>query len=295
MNFYKTDRILNIHHNDLDGAVSCIVLKNSFYHVEEIDCQFGDVDRLMKRVDYKKFDWVFLTDIHPEDPNSLNLSDNIVLLDHHDSAKDLHNPEKFRWVISTVCGAKLTKRFCEKVFPDLDLSHLNNLVTLTNDYDLWTHNIKKSRFLNEVFTKYFSTKFIERFKDGSTRFTDDEILYLRSRRKEFIKVCNNLDVTDLEKINGCIVVNQYFLNDVCERLMKEAGYRIVFSVNPKNSHTSIRHNIPNLHIGDLLKELQIGGGHKDAGAITEDSLVNLKTKVELIESMLFELYPEIHK
>ena len=68
----------------------------------------------------------------------------IILLDHHESALDLHDPSKNRFVIPSMCGAKLTQRFLERCF-NLDLSKFDNLIYLTQDYDLWIHSNKKSK------------------------------------------------------------------------------------------------------------------------------------------------------
>jgi len=264
-----TDRICNLYHKDLDGISCNILLSNVFKKITSISTNFNDINKYLITLDYSKYDWIFITDLHPKDVEYLN-NPKIILLDHHSSALEFHNPSKNRYVVCSICGAKLVKRFLERYFK-INLSKFNNLIYLTNDYDLWIHNNKKSKMLNELFFKYWDDKFRERFFDGSTRFIKEEILWLRKRIKEFKEVYNNLEIYNFPNVNGCMIITENFSNDCCEKLLKEEEYNIVLSMNPKNKHVSVRHNILNFHMGNFLKMLDLGGGHAQAAAFNDDN------------------------
>lgn len=286
--FNRKSKVLSLSDSDLDGAGSQIVLANA---LDNLICQkvtYSTIDQVMREIDYSAYDFVILTDISPEDRSLFNLSDNIILLDHHDSSLDLHCPEKMRSVISGKCSAYWTKQFCEQTLK-INLSYLNNLVWLINDFDMWELRSPKSRFLNCLFYKYFSEKFQRRFFNGDTRFTDEEIKYIRKQKKEFNYIYDNLEVYSMEKINGCFVQCNRFHNDICHKLMNDEKYDVVFFRNPQTKKVSVRNKAKGIHIGNILKELNVGGGHKDAGGFFEPDIQSLQEKLVLIENKLYNL------
>lgn len=272
-----TDKILNCSHKDLDGCVSNLLVCSVFKNTTSIFTNFEEINNYLVTINYDKYDWIILTDIHPMNEEYLK-NPKIILLDHHESALDLHDPSKNRFVIPSMCGAKLTQRFLERCF-NLDLSKFDNLIYLTQDYDLWIHSNKKSKLLNELFFHYWEDKFKQRFANGSTRFTKDEIEYLRYKIKEFNKVFDTLEIHEIPQINGCMIVTDAFLNDCCEKLLKN-DYNFVISLNPKNKHISIRHNIENFNCGNFLKLLDLGGGHAQACGLTEDNFATAQERIE---------------
>lgn len=282
-----TDKILNLTHKDLDGVVCSILLKNLFKNITIITTNFEDINKYLVTIDYNKYDWVFVTDLHPMSIEYLE-NPKIILLDHHSSAKEFHDPSKNRFVISkNACGSNVTKRFLERYFK-IDLSKFNSLVYLTKDFDLWIHNNKKSKMLNELFYRYWEEKFSERFADGNTRFTKDEINYIRKKIYNFNEIYNNLEIYELPKIKGCLITPNDFSNDCCDKLLK-SGYKVVISLIPKSKHVSIRHSIENFHMGNFLKLLKLGGGHHIAAGFTEDDFSTVQERVEKFVNTLSEI------
>lgn len=291
----KQSKICSITHAFCtDGSCSQLILEQTFKNITCISSKYdNDRDKLIKNeIESGNYDFVFLTDISPIDPEILKNQPKVILLDHHKSASYLHNPKENKYVIpDKFSGASLTKRFVEEYF-GLPLRHLNNLVYLCQDYDLWHKKSAKSTFLNELHFFYYSEQFKKRFYSGNTRFTKQEIDYLRKRKKEFKEVYDNLDVFELNKIKGAFIHATNFVNELAEKLIKEK-YDIVFIRNPDKNSVSVRGKKGFIDVGNLLKELGLGGGHEEAGAfICKGGLIQLNETVKQIEE---RIYLEIKK
>jgi oligoribonuclease NrnB/cAMP/cGMP phosphodiesterase (DHH superfamily) len=278
--------ILSIAHNDLDGSVSQIILGHIFKNIKYIHCSFYKIDDILLSLDFSKYDYVFLTDIHPDNHKNLLLSNKIILIDHHKSAENYNNPSKGHFVIpdKKVCASVLTKTFVEKMY-NIKLTDLDSIVYLTNDYDMWNLKNSKSKLLNDVmFYLYRPAKFRELFFNGRTRFTQYEIEWLRKRRKIFKDLYANLSVFEFQKINGCIAESHEFINEICHKLMTEEKYNIVFIRNTTNQRVSVRHNIKGLDIGSLLKTKGYGGGHEMAAGFWTSDSKDFEIKIKTLEN-----------
>jgi len=284
----KSSKILSVSHNDLDGVVSQIILGHVFKNITYLNTSFYKIDSVLESIEYDKYDFVFLTDIHPDRRENLDLSDKIILLDHHESALDCNKPEKMHFVVVGHCAAWLTKRFVKKYY-GLSLEHLDDMVRLTNDYDMWELKYPESKLLNDVmFYLYRPKKFRDNFFDGRTTFTEDEKIWLEERAKEFEKLYESLTLFDFDKINGCIAQSREFINEICDKLMNEEGYEIIFVRNPSNERVSVRHRIEGLNAGEILKNLKIGGGHAQSAGFFANDIHDFKEKIEKLEEIIYK-------
>jgi oligoribonuclease NrnB/cAMP/cGMP phosphodiesterase (DHH superfamily) len=279
----RDSKVLNIVHSDLDGSVSAIVLSYIFENITILDTSFYKVDSILETLDYSKYDYVILADIHPDKQQNLYLSNKIIMLDHHESSLEYNDPSKMHFIVAGICGALLTKRFVEKMY-NIKLSHLDELVRLTNDYDMWSLKDPKSKELNDLmFYRYRPVKFRELFFDGRTEFTEDEKDWLKLREVEFVKLYDSLEVFEFEKMKGCITVAKEFINEICEKLMNDEGYNIVIVRNPRNGRVSVRNRNKNLDVGLILKEYGIGGGHKASAGFFSSDMNDFKDKIQYLE------------
>jgi oligoribonuclease NrnB/cAMP/cGMP phosphodiesterase (DHH superfamily) len=284
----RNSKILSISHLDLDGAVCQIILGQVFNNIEYLSTSFYKMDSILKEINYNWYDHVILTDIHPDDYELLKISPKIILLDHHESALSVNNPSLMHYVIPGKCAAVLTKKFIEKYY-NIKLSHLDELVKLTNDYDMWELKYPKSKQLNDLmFYKYRSKKFRDLFFNGRTEFTEEEIQWLKQRETDFEVRFNELNIYECEKINGCIVQSEEFINEICDRIMNEKKYEIVFCRNPFNGRVSIRHRIKNLNMGKILSDHKWGGGHQDSCGLFVENLADFEDKVRQLENIISE-------
>jgi len=291
----KIDRgakILSVSHNDLDGSVCQIILGQVYNNITLINRSFYDIDKTLLDIDYSLYDHVIITDIHPNDHKLINISDKIILIDHHKVAMPIHDPSKFHYVMTNKCAAVYVKRFVEALYK-IDLSYLDNLVYVTNDYDMYTLNNPKSVWLNDLMMTYKCEKFISSFYNGRTRFTEKEMEFLRSRRDKFDKIWDNLDVFELDKFKGCIIIQDDFMNEVATKLMKKEGYRIVFIKHPKSNRLSIRHNIESFDVGAYLRMKGWGGGHEKAAGMFMKDEDMIREVVSDMEEYLSKNHKEV--
>ncbi len=283
-------KILSLTHaNCLDGTSCQICLDNVFKNLDCVGVKYNDIDSILGSIidhDYEGYDFIFLTDISPTNKTLLENKNKIILLDHHNTALDHHNPQENKYVFDGVCGTYLTKAFLERFF-EKKMSSLNDLVYLVNDYDLWKKNNAKSTFLNELHFMYFSDKFRKRFFGGDTRLNPREIEYIRKKKKEFQKAYDDIEVYDMHKIKACYFETDHFLNELCDRLLK-LRYDIVFCKSPTKNSISVRNKLPFIDIGGILKELGYGGGHHDAAGFFEPDFLKMKEKISIIENRIHE-------
>lgn len=291
----KNSKILNITHYDLDGSVCAIILGHVFDNLTILDASFYKIDSMLESLDYDKYDYVILTDINPNRQKSLEMSDKIIMLDHHESAIQSNDPSKMQFVITGKCGAHLTKKFVEKYFK-IDLSHLDDLVRYTNIYDMWDKENPEFPYAKKIndlmFYLYRPKKFRDKFFDGRTYFTEEEDEWLEQREIEFKNLYESLSIFEFEKINGCVVQSKEFINEICDKIMTEECYDIVFVRNPYHGRVSVRHKIEDLNIGDVLSEHDWGGGHAQSAGMFCSDMEDFQNKISVLEDELSKKYPK---
>lgn len=296
----QNSKILNLTHYDLDGLSCSIVLKNYFKNVVFIAENYTTLAYTINKLKDKTYksiydyDAVFITDIYPEkDISVLDDLDNIIMLDHH-AVNSLHDPNNSMYVIDNKCGALLTKLFIEKTF-NVDLSYLDKFISIVNDYDLWIHEYKKSKCVNEIFYKLGHQAFINRFIKGDIKFTNDEKLFLIDRNNKLKMAWDELELIELDNINGCFFYAFEFVNDLADRAMKDENFDIVF-IKTKNT-ISVRTSLDNIDLGKLFKEMGIGGGHAKAAGIniTSTDIYYIEINIKVVVNELNKKYPELNK
>jgi oligoribonuclease NrnB/cAMP/cGMP phosphodiesterase (DHH superfamily) len=289
----KDSRILNVSHNDMDGIGTNIVISNCANNVTHRKVSYPTIDDVIKKVNFDDYDCVIISDISPEGAvELLDISDKIVLLDHHPTAMKHHNPSKNRFVYEGKSATHLVKEFCELVF-GYDISYLDDLVYLINDYDMWEHNDPRSKLMNVLYYTYWDDKFKRRFFEGVTEFTDEEKDRFKKREQDFNELYDALDVYDLDSIQGCLITCDEFVNDVCEKLLDEEGYQIVFARNSNSKNVSVRSRIVDCDLGGLLKEFEIGGGHPAAGGMHAPDLIKFQKNLTLVEKTLYKRFESV--
>lgn len=281
-------RILNIiHARCMDGTGSGIMVENFFPKAKVVEVKLFNIDEYLSKINWEHWDFVFMTDCSPNEFD-ISKDDRIILLDHHDTANKWHNPEKVQLVINSECGTSLTKLFFECYFKK-EMKHLKDMSNLIKDYDLWVHSDPRSKEINQLFLKYWSGRFRKRFATGDTEFSEDEKRHIKAMKKDFEDTYRDIDVWDLDTPGLGLFSSQTWCNEICDRLLRTEGYRLVINRNPKTKNCSIRTNIESLHAGDLLQKLGYGGGHKEAAGFNEPDHEKFREKVLTIEKEI-----EIH-
>ena len=173
------------------------------------------------------------------------------------------------------------------------------LGTSNTKYGLYNHLIKLGHKHEDIVsTKLVKIeesefKFRDHFYDGRTTFTNEEEIWLFERSKKFKRIYDNLTIFELGKINGCVVQSREFINEICDKLLYEEGYGIIFVRNPSSGRVSIRHNIDGLNIGQILKDNNLGGGHAQAaGAFVDGGDSAFKKMVNFLEDIIKVNFPK---
>lgn len=288
-------KILNITHVDLDGCGCSIVLGNIFKNITYVFSSFYNIDEKLKIINYNDYDYVILTDIHPTEEQYLNISDKIILIDHHPS--EFHNPKKKQFVISDkdVCATILVKYFFEKMH-NIDLSHLNTFVKYINDYDMWKLKYPQSKNLNDLmFYMHKPSKFVNTFFNGRTQFTNEEIDFLKKLNDKFEKTYEQIEIIEFNTINACVVFEPDFINEIADRLITEEKYDLVIIKHPKGGRCSLRCGSDDINIGKILETFGWGGGHPKSAGIFVKKDTEFFNKMETLERYLHTTYNSIRK
>jgi len=288
-------KILNITHVDLDGCGCSIVLGNVFKNITYVFSSFYNIDEKLEIINYDEYDYVILTDIHPTEKKYLNISDKIILIDHHPS--DLNNPKKLKFVVSDkdVCATILVKYFIEKMY-DIKLSHLDNLTKLINDYDMWHLKYPKSKQMNDLmFYKYRPSKFRNKFMNGRVEFIKEEIEFLKLLNEKFKKTYNEMEVIEFDTINACVIFESDFINEIADKLIKEENYGLVVIKHPQKGRCSLRTGSDDVDIGQVLSDFGWGGGHPKSAGIFVKNDMEFHNKMETLERHLYSKYKTLRK
>ena len=274
-------KILNISHFDLDGAVCSILLRSVFNNVESVLLGQFQMEQFFNTKNLDGYDYIIMTDLCYDNDEFLNRS-NVILLDHHSSAKKYHNVLNNKIVVESNSASHLVKTFLERMFK-VSLECFDDLVYMTNDYDMWKwpdRYSKKSVFLNELFY-YHKDNFLERFAYGDTRFTEDELVYLKKRIVDFKTYFAKLDIHYIEPINAAFVICNDYVNDVSQQLLYSDTYDITFCYIAKKKKMSIRTKRTDINLGTICKDNFNGGGHPQSAGISNiENLIELKKIID---------------
>ena len=291
--FNRNGKILSVSHwACMDGTISTIPIYNSYNKTTYLKCTPGKVDEALHSIDGDDYDVIMMTDISFKDFKMYDRFKNLILIDHHGSAADQHDPSQMRFVYQGNSAGVLTRKFMSK-YTGNNFDYLTDLSVLGEDYDLWLHKDKKSRGLQELHHHYKCDKFINRFGRGDVEFNADEKMFIEQRQKSFNKLYNNLKFWELETINACMIIESDFINDLCHKLLKERGFDIVICKNPSTASCSIRSDHETLDIGEILKKLEMGGGHAQAGGFAEKEPFLLQKKLLKFEEEVYNNFENI--
>lgn len=300
-------------HNDLDGGASAICIINHIRQKYGPKAEYGlwfggyhNVDMYVERLmDWpEKWEQVFIADISVHPDLARQFPDNFMLLDHHDTAKELDGINKC--IVDTSgnhCGASLCYKHLLKD-KNLKYEHLKKLVAVSLDYDLWHHKLPNNiaKNLNFLYYRYWGEKFVERFLTGFDKFNDDEVAFLKEKWQainEEIKTANYIDIlgdsTEF-KNKFCMIVlpdSKGEVNELCEHALNKKGFHVVMCVNAAKGKISTRiskhANDKGLHVGEFHASLNVGGGHPMAGGAQFESDQQLEKICEALAEKIMEL------
>lgn len=292
-------KILNVSHfGCMDGSGSSIPIYNSFKNVSYVRAKYEKINEIVTSIDYDKYDAVFFTDIAPTDPSLIKTPKNIVIIDHHETATVNHDPDNMRFVYIGESASLLTKKFVGHYF-NKDLSYLDEMSNIINDYDMWLnpHGISwEFSVLHYYYLKkdnYSHTKFIRRFCNGDIRFNAEEIEHINRQKHELEKAWNRVNREAYElpyEVDGVLFFEGAFVNELSHRFLDSGEAKITFNKNPNTYQCSVRCPVKGVSIGNILNELGVGGGHDDAGGFHDETQLEFQNNLNKICKHLYENY-----
>lgn len=266
-NFYNQDlRILNFTHIDFDGAAANIVIKNYFLNVQTEVINYGKeqeaYDKITKNMG--AFDAVIFTDFCPVNIKQLQkIGKPILVLDHHDSAKQFNDPQNGVFINTSYCGAMLAyKYFGAK----LDLSHLKEFIDIANDYDLFTLKDPRSMCFNALYWEMGFKWFVRRFIYGNIKLSYEEKSFIQWYKADEQKYYDNLELVEMNigNLKGCMYKTDKYIGEMSARLRAD-GYD--FQIIHHGNALSLRSNNDALDLTKVCQYVGKGGGHAKACGI----------------------------
>ena len=290
-------KILNFTHVDMDGIGSNIVLSKRLKNVVKIEVNYQDIDERIMRFDFNEYDAVIFTDICPNliSLNYLKTFHNVIILDHHDTAIEHHDPKSCVFIYNGISGTKLTFEFMKVMFGDIrQFAEIEQLVDIINDYDLWIHANPKSIYFNWLYYRYKSDGFKSRFISGDIKLLNDEKKFIQTRSDELRDIFHKLEIFEFDSVNAAMFFTDDFINDLGDLVLKKYAYDIILIVNPGSFKVSVR-SLNDIEVGTMLKSLGLGGGHKNAGGFKSADSSEFNNHCSMIEQYVYRFYKATRK
>lgn len=270
-------KVLNLTHNDLDGAVAGIVVRNVFPNAITIKTNYhgtGDYRNGCSAIASLDYDCVLFTDFCPDDHMVEMVQGRgkpFLVLDHHQTAMGRDDAGGQYIVRTENCGSMLTLDFFSK-FANLD--HLATLCEVTNDHDLWIRKmVPLSDNLNTLLYELGYNEFMEKFMGGIEGYNlpSDVIKILEKHDKEVDEYMFRCEQHKLP-YNGYYIEADKFNSDIVLRLLEHYDWLVLAGsegCSPGTTKLSFRTSRNDVNIGQYLKELgRGGGGHPKAAGQT---------------------------
>lgn len=212
----------------------------------------------------------------------LNLYDNVLLFDHHNSAIPL---AEYSWCEidkqNTRCGSKIFLDYAKKSHskPPCDLNKLEELITVIDDRDRWVNQDPRSATMACLFKFFQQHKFVEIFAknpDITSRLKEYDIIVQTMTANTRAYVESALKRTHKFTMQGYKFASTYcdmnYISDVGNAICEKQDVHAVLLLTP----TAVSLRAKNLgdQSLDVSKIAQIfgGGGHKMAAGFGLENL-----------------------
>lgn len=267
-------KVMNFTHDDLDGAVAGIVMKNVFPRVSVRQVNYRPGQMYQKAVNElrslgKDYDVIIFTDYCPgamdtEMYDALHfVGKPFLVIDHHQNAKEHPEDPLGTYYIDTgKCGALN----CLDYFSDMaDLEHLRSLCEVTNDHDMWIRKmVPLSDRLNNLVYAHGFHNFMAKYMEGMDGYRlhpDDEALMADHDRKvtEYIESCTKKELP----YNGCYIECDNYMSDISIRLGEKYDWIVMrnpVESTPGMTKISVRTTRKDLNLGKTISVMGLGGG-----------------------------------
>lgn len=265
--------LLHISHNDLDG-VSCGVLTKKFLReVDNIFCNYNEIDQILAEVNTAEYERILITDMSPGKRAFERLLGEIemIIIDHHESSV---------WLTEmTECIHDIKKSATLLTFEWLkdmgkDVEPYRELAECVNDFDMWHLKRKDSLQMNMLFMKLGVERYMERFsRRPYSGFSTDEQLIVEletERRDKYIHSAtkSGFALKDREGLDFFVVFAEEYSSELGNHIIKDLEMDYVIIINMQRRKVSLRSR-PAVDVRRLAEQ-NGGGGHKNASGFSFD-------------------------
>ena len=292
------DNNLIIHHNDMDGYMSAVVLQIFLGATNTICLDYDSGYVPAEELCYGDYDTIYIVDysFNEDIMQWLFANRNVVWIDHHVSAIDKskkHGYDSMSGIRKIgLCGAELTWEYC---FPN---EKMPSFLRLVGDYDTF-RSIKNREYHDTVVMPFFYgvTSCMEKINpdnfgkrgflfgcasDLSSCSIKDfvvrgrlikkylDVTYAENAKSSFIRNCGNLRVLCINSVSGGSSQLELFFDADKHDLM------CVFHYDGKRWCYGFYTDTikkPNVDVSKIALSLG-GGGHKGASGATSDVLLS---------------------
>jgi oligoribonuclease NrnB/cAMP/cGMP phosphodiesterase (DHH superfamily) len=281
-------------HYDLDAAGASVLLDYSFNVAGRTACGYAKFRATMERLrqEYPTINTVVMADlaVPPEDLRwALEHWDHVVYYDHHEASAQYAPlaeamPDRFthNFSIEMSATALVYKDFIEQGNPMTD--ELMHFVQIINTYDMWFKGgaaFNDGVIMNGIFWDLHMDLFRERFKNGFTGFTPDELKQAEARRLHEAGVVEEALKEKLESGSQIVMISeQSAINAVSTNLEGDIFYVMYYNEkakdgdNPLQMSVRCKDEMPEVNLNMAMEELcamgdydhiiKTGGGHANA-------------------------------
>lgn len=265
--------ILHISHNDLDGVTCGALTKRFLKDVDNIFCNYNEIDPILEEVSLRKYDQILITDMSPgkRGLNQILGEIEVLVIDHHETSVWMQE------VTSTVhditkSATLLTYEWLKGL--GYDVSEYQELAECVNDYDMWHLKRKDSLQMNMLFMKLGVERYLERFSRKPFQgFTPDEELIVEletERRDKYLFAASRTGemLKDRDGLEFFLVFAEEYNSELGNYIIKELGADYVVMINMQKKKVSLRSRA-DVDVRSIA-EMNGGGGHKNAAGFSTD-------------------------
>lgn len=286
-------------HIDMDGAGSELIVRlaNPDIEVYRVDYNF-DLDIKYRKI-MAEADSLIFTDISVSRDTAELLEatrrygKELLLLDHHESAKNNLGDLNYPWVHIDMNYSGALLAFCwykSQLSLDYQLADYNNygyLAMLISDYDLWTHEHPESIILQFLWNRLGTDAFVDRFLKNSSPSLSAEEKMLVKESEEALEESYQIAISHLEEEED-IEGNKWLLitdigqmySLVASRILKERQDVVYCCIMSRKGSLSFRSK--SYDIEPIARALG-GGGHKLAAGAPQVELMDVISSVNYRE------------
>lgn len=260
-------RILNITSWSMNGAVASIILKAYYKNCKTIFTTYRTLSEKMISDEKSEYDCVIFTNIAPIKNREfyLRMKKPLVIFDHHENANWWKEQKNNAWHVNgDYSGAMMVYLYYKRWMTDLE--RFKEIAFFADDFELWKLTDNKSFFFNTLFwLSNNPSSFLERWKNGIFKITDEEKNLLTSHVDRWKKFYEELPQLELKK-NGRFLTANEFHSEISKQMdIEGVAYFLVY--HPKSNYITIRSHNALINCQKILSGMKVFTASSNVGII----------------------------